>query len=177
MSVTFKKILRKSPFDKNGTGKFYPQLITWGKPVTLDTIAKQMKEKSSLTLGDIKSVLTNFVEVMRSELYNGHAVNIENFGVFSLSATTIGTDTKKDCLPENIRMVRINFRASTSIRPTLAATRAEDRLDFVDLEQQLKLINGDGGNSDGGEVPDPTPGDAPDPTSNDGNDDAPDPSL
>ena len=129
MSVTFKKILRKSPFDKEGTGKYYPQLITWGKPATLNTIAKQMKEKSSLTLGDIKSVLTNFVEVTRSELYNGHAVNIENFGVFSLSATTVGTDTKKACLPENIRWVRINFRASASVRPNLAATRAEDRLD------------------------------------------------
>ena len=29
MSVTFKKILRKSPFDKEGTGKFYPQLRRW----------------------------------------------------------------------------------------------------------------------------------------------------
>lgn len=118
-----------------------------------------MKEKSSLTLGDIKSVLTNFVEVTRSELYNGHAVNIENFGVFSLSATTVGTDTKKACLPENIRWVRINFRASASVRPNLAATRAEDRLDFVDLEQQLKALNGgEGGSGDGGEVPDPNPG-------------------
>ena len=157
MSVTFKKILRKSPFDKEGTGKYYPQLITWGKPATL---------------GDIKSVLTNFVEVTRSELYNGHAVNIENFGVFSLSATTVGTDTKKACLPENIRWVRINFRASASVRPNLAATRAEDRLDFVDLEQQLKALNGgEGGSGDGGEVPDPNPGggdggdeEAPDPT-------------
>lgn len=165
MSVTFKKILRKSPFDKNGNGKYYPQLITWGKPATLDTIAKQMKEKSSLTLGDIKSVLTNFVEVMRSELYNGHAVNVENFGVFSLSATTVGTDVKKECLPENIRMVRINFRASSSVRPNLAATRAEDRLDFVDLEQQLKSMDGssDGG---GGVNPGPDEGgeEAPDPT-------------
>ena len=172
MSVTFKKILRKSPFDKEGTGKYYPQLITWGKPATLNTIAKQMKEKSSLTLGDIKSVLTNFVEVTRSELYNGHAVNIENVGVFSLSATTVGPDTKKACLPENIRWVRINFRASASVRPNLAATRAEDRLDFVDLEQQLKALNGgEGGSGDGGEVPDPNPGggdggdeEAPDPT-------------
>ena len=108
----------------------------------------------------------------RSELYNGHAVNIENFGVFSLSATTVGTDTKKACLPENIRWVRINFRASASVRPNLAATRAEDRLDFVDLEQQLKALNGgEGGSGDGGEVPDPNPGggdggdeEAPDPT-------------
>ena len=92
---------------------------------------------------------------MRSELYNGHAVNIENFGVFSLSATTVGTDTKKACLPENIHWVRINFRASASVRPNLAATRAEDRLDFVDLEQQLKALNGGEG---GSEVPDPNPG-------------------
>ena len=172
MFVTFKKILRKSPFDKEGTGKFYPQLITWGKPATLDTIAKQMKEKSSLTLGDIKSVLTNFVEVMRSELYNGHAVNIENFGVFSLSATTVGTDTKKACLPENIHWVRINFRASASVRPNLAATRAEDRLDFVDLEQQLKALNGGEG---GSEVPDPNPGGG---SGGDGGDEeAPDPTV
>ena len=30
MSVTFKKVLRKDPFHKDGTGKYYPQLIVWG---------------------------------------------------------------------------------------------------------------------------------------------------
>lgn len=166
MSVTFKKILRKSPLNKAGEGKYYPQLITWGKPATLEGIAVQMKVQSSLTFGDIKSVITNFVEVMRSELYNGHAVNIENFGVFSLSATTIGTPDKKKCLPENIRSVHINFRPSSSVRPNMASTRVEDRIDFVDLEQQLKKKD-----DEGGEVPDPNPdeggdggGEAPDPT-------------
>lgn len=168
MSITFKKILRKSPLDKKSEGKYYPQIITWGKSATLESIASQMKDKSSLTYGDIKSVITNFVEVMRKELYNGHAVNIENFGVFSLSATTVGTTDKKKCLPENIRSVRINFRASTSIRPSLAATRAEDKMDFVDFELQLK--KSEGGES---ETPDPNPdeggggegggGEAPDP--------------
>lgn len=166
MSVTFKKILRKSPINREGAGKYYPQIITWGKPVTLEIIAKQMKVQSSLTLGDIKSVITNFVEVMRSELYNGHSVNIENFGVFSLSASTTGTEDKKKCLPENIRIVRINFRASTSVRPNMAATRAEDRIDFVDLEEQLKKQE-----TGEGEVPDPNPDpEAPDP-------EAPDPTA
>ena len=146
MSVTFKKILRKSPFDKEGTGKYYPQLITWGKPATLNTIAKQMKEKSSLTLGDIKSVLTNFVEVTRSELYNGHAVNIENFGVFSLSARTVGVEKKEDCTAKNIKAVKINFRPSTTIRPDVTATRAGQKIDFYDLEA---LVNKDGSSSGG----------------------------
>ena len=65
MSVTFKKVLRKDPFHKDGTGKYYPQLIVWGKSATLESIAVQMKESSSLTLGDIQSVITNFVGAMR----------------------------------------------------------------------------------------------------------------
>lgn len=65
MSVTFKKVLRKDPFHKDGAGKYYPQLIVWGKSATLESIAVQMKESSSLTLGDIQSVITNFVGAMR----------------------------------------------------------------------------------------------------------------
>lgn len=100
-------------------------------------------EREQLTLGDIQNVLTNFVKVMRTELYNGRSVNIDGFGVFSLSATTVGSDLKKDCLPDKIKSVRINFRASSAIRPSLdpATTRVEDRIDFVDLDTQLKRLN------------------------------------
>jgi len=151
MSVTFKKVLRKDPFHKDGTGKYYPQLIVWGKSATLESIAVQMKESSSLTLGDIQSVITNFVGAMRRELFNGRSVNIDNFGVFSLSATTEGSEKKDDCQSTKIRSVRINFRASSSIRPQVAATRAEDRMDFVDLESQLKAAgSGSGGGAGGG---------------------------
>ena len=151
---------------QDGSGKYYPQLIVWGKSATLDTLAEQMAYASSLTKGDIKSVLTNFVTEMRRELYNGHSVNIDGFGVFSLSAQSVGTEKKKDCVADNIKAVRINFRASSAIRPNLdpATTRAEDRIDFVDLETQLKRLNlqgegndlaedeeEDGGNASGGE--------------------------
>ena len=151
MSVTYKRVFRKNPALKDGTGKYHPQLIVWGKSATLDTRAQQMKESSSLTLGDIRSVLTNFVTAMRAELYNGHSVNIDGFGVFSLSATTGGVDTKEECNADLIKSVRINFRASSAIRPNLdpATTRVEDRIDFVDLESQLKKLNMQGG-EDGG---------------------------
>lgn len=143
MSVTYKKQFRKNPFKDDGPGRFYPQLLVWGRSATLSSIATQMKESSSLTLGDIQSVLTNFVNAMRTELYNGRSVNIDGFGVFSLSASTIGSDLKKDCLPDKIKAVRINFRASSAIRPNLdpATTRAEDHIDFVNLETQLKRLN------------------------------------
>ncbi|WP_418698230.1 HU family DNA-binding protein [Bacteroides sp.] len=156
MSVTYKRIFRLNPLKKDGSGKYHPQLIIWGKSATLESLALQMKENSSLTLGDIQSVLTNFVSAMRTELYNGHSVNIDGFGVFSLSATTDGTDAKDKCQADKIRAVRINFRASSAIRPNLdtSTTRAETRIDFVDLESQLAKLNmkpsEDGGDGGGG---------------------------
>ncbi|WP_163219120.1 DNA-binding protein, partial [Bacteroides sp. 224] len=104
----------------------------------------------------ILSVLSNFVEAMLSSLYNGHSVNIQNFGVFSLSASTVGAAEEKDCTAKNIKAVRINFRPSTSVRPNLTSTRAGDRLEFVDLQTYLKSLKmslsdeGDDSNNDGG---------------------------
>ena len=109
-----------------------------------------MKEASSLTLGDIQSVISNFVIAMRRELFAGHSVNIKDFGVFSLSASTEGSEKKDDCQSTKIRSVRILFRAAGSIRPSVAATRAEDRLDFVSLESQLAAAGGSGSGDDSG---------------------------
>ena len=61
-------------------------------------------------------------------------------------------DKKEDCNADLIKAVRINFRASSAIRPNLdpATTRVEDRIDFVDLESQLKKLNVQGGEDTGG---------------------------
>ena len=75
MGVPFKKIARKDPRKADAVEKFYPQLVTTGPNADLDAVAFKMKEKSSLTLGDIQSVLTNFVEAMREVLYSGQSVS------------------------------------------------------------------------------------------------------
>lgn len=152
MAIVFKKALRKNVADRNAAPKYYPQLLTLGQSVDINRMAFQMKENSSLSKGDILSVIANFVECMRMNLYNGHSVNIRDFGVFSLSARAKGADTEKECTAKNIRAVCINFRPSTSIRPDLASTRAEDTLEFVDLQTYLdaqKAAGGTGGDGDG----------------------------
>ena len=110
---------RKDPRKVDGVVKYHPQLVTQGQSVDLDKLAYTMKEKSSLSLGDIQSVLTNLVEAMRTALFDGKSVNIHDFGVFSLSATTRGVDTKDECTMKNIKTVNINFRPSSSVRPNL----------------------------------------------------------
>ena len=153
MGVPFKKIARKDPRKTDAVAKYYPQLVTLGENATLDDIAYVRKEKSSLTLRDIQSVLTNFVEAMITTLYNGQSVNIKNFGVFSLSARTAGMTDVKECTAKNIKAVKINFRPSSTVRPDITATRAGQKIDFYDIEA---LVNKDkedkpsGGGSTGG---------------------------
>ena len=86
MGVPFKKIARKDPRKADAVAKFYPQLVTLGDNATLDDIAYVMKEKSSLTLGDIQSVLTNFVEAMITTLYSGQSVNIRTSAYSAVGA-------------------------------------------------------------------------------------------
>ena len=143
---------RKDPKDKNSAVTFHPRLVTMGQTVTLESIAYEMKEKSSLSYGDIKSVITNFVETMRSSLYNGYSVNIQDFGVFSLSAHSLGVDHVKDCTAKNIKSVKINFRTSSSVKPNLASTRAGEKIEFLDIQAALdgESENGSDNPSGGG---------------------------
>ncbi|NDW12624.1 DNA-binding protein [Bacteroides sp. 214] len=151
MSVPYKKVARENPQNRALPPKYYPRLMTLGQRVDLDSIAHSMEKASSLTLGDIQSVLTNFVSAMRTALYNGHAVNIKDFGIFKLSARTTGAEEKKDCGVENIKSVRINFLASATVKPNLGATRVGDKIDFYDAEAAIlgkASADGEGGSTD-----------------------------
>lgn len=85
MGVFFKKEEYADPTKKDAAKMFYPRLVTLGQSVGLDVLTYKIRNVSSLSKGDIQSVITNFVETMRESLYAGQSVNIKDFGVFSLS--------------------------------------------------------------------------------------------
>lgn len=136
MAVPYKKILRKNPQDENDAGRYYPQLVTQGNSVGLEYVADIMQRFSSLSQGDIKNVLDNFVEAMRIALASGVAVNIIDFGIFSLKAKAEGKDKKKECSARCIKSVSIKFRPSTSVKPLLTGTRGASKLQFFDVEKE-----------------------------------------
>ena len=116
MAIVFKKALRKNVADQTAAAKYYPQLLTLGQSVGIDKIAYQMKENSSLSKGDILSVIANFVECMRKNLYNGHSVNIRDFGVFSLSARTESAEVEKDCTAKKMQAAACRAAARNRTR-------------------------------------------------------------
>jgi predicted histone-like DNA-binding protein len=139
MAIPYKKVQRKNPLDRLTDGKFYPQVVNLGNHTTLRDVAHKMKERSSLTLGDIQSVLTNFVETMREILFTGQSVRIQDFGVFSLTSHAVGCDRREDCTAMAIKQVRIRFRPSTSVKPDLTTTRAGEELRFYEVQDGCVL--------------------------------------
>jgi predicted histone-like DNA-binding protein len=141
MPVLFTKTRRVNPRNPQEPGKFYPQLITAGQRMTQEKIIFQMKEKSSLSAGDIESVTTNFIETVERSLLSGFSVNFPKLGTFSLSAKATGSDTEEECTAKNIKSLHVNFRPSNSLRPNLNATRAEDKVEFVDFVTYMKGLS------------------------------------
>ena len=138
MAIPFKRMGRKDPRKIDGVLKYHPQLVTMGQSVDLDGIAYIMKDKSSLSLGDIQSVLTNYVEAMRAALFDGKSVNIRDFGVFSLSAHTLGATTKEECTVKNIKSIRY-----------LESDNYRRLLQFIDsAPYQIYIMGHSCGNSD-----------------------------
>jgi predicted histone-like DNA-binding protein len=141
MSIVYKKTLRKSPLDPSDTGKYYPQLVTVGRRMTKEKIIYDIKEKSSLSAGDIESVTTNFVETIGRSLLAGYSVQIPKLGRFSLSVKAEGSETEEECTSRKIRSIHVNFHPAANLRPNLAATRAEDKVEFVDLMSYIKSLS------------------------------------
>lgn len=155
MSVIFRTVERPSdPRVENSPKKFFPQIVTLGQSVNLTFIAQKMQDTSSLSIGDIKSTMQNFVEKLKEQLLEGKTVNISGLGVFMLAAKSKGADLAKDITAKSVESVRICFQANKELKITKTATRAGEKLDLISLDDYLKgkttTDEGSGDNSGGG---------------------------
>ncbi|NDV66412.1 HU family DNA-binding protein [Bacteroides sp. 224] len=165
MSVIYRVVERPSnPLVANSPKKHYPLIVTVGRKVDTKFISEKIRDSSSLSMGDILSVLQNFVEKLKEQLLEGKTVNIDGLGVFMLSAQSNGADKAEDVTADTVKAVRICFQASKALRISKASTRAGEKLTLIKLEDYLKNLglsvggnltgggndDGAGGNDDGG---------------------------
>ncbi len=141
MSVVYRIVKRTSnPLVTDSPKKFYPQAVTMGKSVDLKFMAQKMKDSSSLSIGDIKSALQTFVEKLKEQLLEGKTVNIEGLGVFMLSIRSKGEEKQEDVTANSASSIRVCFQASKDLRVSKVATRAEERLELISLDDYLKSL-------------------------------------
>ena len=130
--------MRSNPLDINSEKLFYPRAVCLAKSVNIKQMTEYIKEISSLSRGDVRSVLQSFVEKLKEQLIEGKHVNIDGLGVFSLSLRSQGEKLKKELSPKSIDSVHICFKANKELQVSKAATRANEKLSFIRLEDYLK---------------------------------------
>lgn len=101
----FKKMKKKI------NGKWYPQSVTVGKPVTTDEVAKRLAAESTVSPADTFAVLKSLGGVLGDFMANGRTVKLEGLGTFYYTAASNGNgvDTEEKVNATQITGVRVRF--------------------------------------------------------------------
>ena len=96
--------------------KWYPQAVTIGRPVDTDQVAKKLADLSSLSVGDVLSVLKLLGGVLGDYMNQGRSVKLEGVGTFyyTIDATKNGVDTEKEVSASQIKGTRVRFLPEVS---------------------------------------------------------------
>ena len=117
-------IQRINPNDLQAPRKWFASPYNQGT-VTLDTLAKEIAGRSSLTKGDVKNVLENFLDLMPEKMADGKSVKLGGLGTFRISFSSSGSDRKEDFNVSHIRNTKVVFTAGTEVKAALAAISFE----------------------------------------------------
>lgn len=125
--IYYNVIKRKSP--KDGTVKFYASArqTTYA---TLDQVAENISRECTLTVHDIKAVLSSLQEQVILMLRDGKSVRFGDLGSFRATLKSKGTANKEDFKKSNVSRVMVRFSKSSAMRSA-----------FDMSNKDLKLVN------------------------------------
>lgn len=127
--LKFHIIKRRDPRDLNAPEKFYAS-IKKVQSVNLDYIANELAGTSSVSKGDVMSIITNLIDLVPKELANGRTVKLGKLGTFWLNVNSEGLEKEEDVSPEAIKKVNVRFRPSRTVKCLLGQLKF-DRLEFI----------------------------------------------
>ena len=137
--------------------KWYPVSVTIGRPVDTDTVAKKLADLSSLSVGDVLSVLKLLGGVIGDYMNNGRSVKLDGVGTFYYTANAEGqgVDTADEVGAQQITGTRVRFipettRDSSNKVTTRSLVSSDVFWELLDDEIPARAVP-DGEDSDDGE--------------------------
>ena len=121
--IKYKLIERVNPADRTKK-KFYASPSSSGR-VTLNRVATDISQKSSLTKGDVQSVLTNLVEQLPKYLLDGQTIKLGDLGNLRFSFSSEGVENEADFNTNKIKGMKTVFVAGKQIKDALREAKFE----------------------------------------------------
>lgn len=126
---------RGNPRDLTAPKKWYATPVNHGK-VTMKDFSKEIAGRSSLTRGDIDSVLSNFLDELPTFLKLGHSVQLGNFGTLRLSFSSEGVETPEEFSARLIDKVKVIFTPSPDMKASMDGLKFEKELKSKQTEPE-----------------------------------------
>lgn len=101
-------VLKKDPFNKETPFKYYLSQQSAGR-ISLDLVAREIAMRSSLTTGDVKSVLSNLLEIMPLFLKLGYTLQLDEFGCFRVVVKSQGRENRQDLTVDDLKEAKVIF--------------------------------------------------------------------
>ncbi len=117
MSILIKAVERANPQNRNEK-KYYATVATRGT-TDLDGLADLVSKFSSLSKGDVHSVLLNLLDAIPNELLDGKVVKLGKLGSLSLNVDSEGVATAEEVTGDQVKSVHVVFRPSQEFKSDL----------------------------------------------------------
>lgn len=114
-TIEFIIVGKKNPQKPENPKKYYATPV-WKGLVDIETLAKEVAGRSSLTVGDVLNVIQNFLDVIPPHLLNGEAVDLNKIGILRVSFGSRGAASAAEFEVALIRGQRINYLPSTELK-------------------------------------------------------------
>ncbi len=121
MAIEFIRVQRNIQVGPN-PGLKYLAVIKRGRKVQMDDIYKDMTDLSSLSRGDIKNTIDNFMLVVSKYLKDGRSVDMGEFGEFQVNLRANAMDTLDDVTAKTIKTISISFRMGKELKLLIEET-------------------------------------------------------
>ncbi len=118
--MKYKVLKRANPLNRDEE-LYYPSPV-FGEQIGEDELTEEISFASSVNPSDVRSVLSNLLEILPRHLMHGDSVNLEKFGIFRLSFESTGSQTESEVSAQNITRPKILFRPSTKLRDKILKT-------------------------------------------------------
>lgn len=118
--MKFKILKRANPLDREK--KLYYPAPVFGEQIGEDELTEEISYASSVNQSDVRSILSNLLEILPRHLMHGDSVNLEKFGIFRLSFESTGSENENDVSAQNITRPKVLFRPSTKLKNKISKT-------------------------------------------------------
>jgi predicted histone-like DNA-binding protein len=125
--MKYRIVEKINPQDRTAPKKQYASAVNAGN-LTIKDFAKEIAGRSSLTRGDIESVLTNFVEELPTFLKLGLSVKLGDFGTLRLNLASEGVPLGERFDATKIKGVKVIFTPSGELKESLSAISYEEQV-------------------------------------------------